>query len=733
MGRHGAEEEEEEQFFDSFEQSEDCSSSIDFDENILVAFRYDFWIKDLESVSDRRRRFLEWMGLDSNQNSMSWEGLSDESFDKVQLGMQRMVDNSGAILGTTENGDLSSQSTRSSQSNEAEDLLQDGALGENFVCKIKNLDDDTEFMINEADQDGMIRRLREVSSNRLLSFEEFQRTVAPPSPLFHQSRYSYENKARDMVEAKKKEKSSWLRKFSSATWSVIKRGRPALNPNDFGSNVGARLERVKVQSSKKRHKELSSLFCGQEIVAHKGSILTLKFSLDGQYLASGGEDSVVRVWQVTEDDTLEHLDTSSSNPSCSHFNMSHLSKLASLDVDKKYFDKMKRHRASDSTCVIIPPRIFGLLEKPLHEFQGHGDDILDLSWSKERFLLSSSADKTVRLWQVGCNRCLRVFYHYNYVSCVDFNPSDDNYFISGSIDGKVRIWEVLHCQVVDYTDIRDIVTALHFFPDGKGAVVGSMKGCCFFYDIIDNQLQLNAQICLQGKKKLPAKRITGFEISPTDPSKIIVASADSLIRVLCGTDIVWKFRASSLGIAANHLSASFTSDGKHVVSTSEDSSVHFWNCPSQERTSHVKSISSFESFMSQNASIAIPWRGIKSVPGISLSSASGRDMNGSGDKNGHNHHEFFGEMLHSSLDCFSLARGFLLESLTRGAATWPEEKLPDLSSLALLSAKHKPEFKFLKSACQSMFSSHMWGLVIVTAGWDGRIRTFLNYGLPLRL
>uniref|UniRef100_A0A2P2M5X2 WD-repeat protein n=1 Tax=Rhizophora mucronata TaxID=61149 RepID=A0A2P2M5X2_RHIMU len=724
MGRHGAEEEEEEQFFDSFEQSEDCSSSIDFDENILVAFRYDFWIKDLESVSDRRRRFLEWMGLDSNQNSMSWEGLSDESFDKVQLGMQRMVDNSGAILGTTENGDLSSQSTRSSQSNEAEDLLQDGALGENFVCKIKNLDDDTEFMINEADQDGMIRRLREVSSNRLLSFEEFQRTVAPPSPLFHQSRYSYENKARDMVEAKKKEKSSWLRKFSSATWSVIKRGRPALNPNDFGSNVGARLERVKVQSSKKRHKELSSLFCGQEIVAHKGSILTLKFSLDGQYLASGGEDSVVRVWQVTEDDTLGQFDISTSSPSCSYFTMNHLSKLTPLDVDKKNFDKMKRQRASDSSCVIFPPRVFRLLEKPLHEFQGHGDEVLDLSWSKKRFLLSSSADNTVRLWQVGCDRCLRVFYHNNY---------DDNYFISGSIDGKVRLWEVLRCQVVDYTDIRDIITAACFFPDGKGAVVGSMKGCCFFYDIIDNQLQLNAQICLQGKKKLPAKRITGFEISPTDPSKIIVASADSLIRVLCGTDIVWKFRASSLGIAANHLSASFTSDGKHVVSTSEDSSVHFWNCPSQERTSHVKSISSFESFMSQNASIAIPWRGIKSVPGISLSSASGRDMNGSGDKNGHNHHEFFGEMLHSSLDCFSLARGFLLESLTRGAATWPEEKLPDLSSLALLSAKHKPEFKFLKSACQSMFSSHMWGLVIVTAGWDGRIRTFLNYGLPLRL
>lgn len=53
------------------------------------------------------------------------------------------------------------------------------------------------------------------------------------------------------------------------------------------------------------------------------------------------------------------------------------------------------------------------------------------------------------------------------VTCVDFNPVDDNYFISGSIDGKVRIWEVRHCKVVDWTDIRDIVTAICYRPDGK--------------------------------------------------------------------------------------------------------------------------------------------------------------------------------------------------------------------------------------------------------------------------
>ena len=55
----------------------------------------------------------------------------------------------------------------------------------------------------------------------------------------------------------------------------------------------------------------------------------------------------------------------------------------------------------------------------------------------------------------------------NVVTSVAFNPVEDNYFISGSIDGKVRIWEVFHCRVIDYTDIRDIVTAVCYRPDGK--------------------------------------------------------------------------------------------------------------------------------------------------------------------------------------------------------------------------------------------------------------------------
>lgn len=69
------------------------------------------------------------------------------------------------------------------------------------------------------------------------------------------------------------------------------------------------------------------------------------------------------------------------------------------------------------------------------------------------------------------------------VTCVQFNPSDERYFVSGSIDGKVRIWDTFGCQVVDWIDAKDIVSAVCYQPDGKGIVVGCFSGTCRFYSI----------------------------------------------------------------------------------------------------------------------------------------------------------------------------------------------------------------------------------------------------------
>ncbi|KAG5534203.1 hypothetical protein RHGRI_022361 [Rhododendron griersonianum] len=69
----------------------------------------------------------------------------------------------------------------------------------------------------------------------------------------------------------------------------------------------------------------------------------------------------------------------------------------------------------------------------------------------------------------------------------------------------------------------------------------------------------------------------------------------------------------------------------------------------------------------------------------------------------------------------------------KGSATWPEETLPDSSQMAVSPPMGRSECKLLAGACHNSCSSSTWGLVIVTAGHDGRLRTYQNYGLPIRV
>ena len=50
-----------------------------------------------------------------------------------------------------------------------------------------------------------------------------------------------------------------------------------------------------------------------------------------------------------------------------------------------------------------------LRRTPHRCYAGHEADVLDVAWSRSQFLLSASMDKTVRLWHISMDECLRVF------------------------------------------------------------------------------------------------------------------------------------------------------------------------------------------------------------------------------------------------------------------------------------------------------------------------------------
>jgi WD40 repeat protein len=76
-----------------------------------------------------------------------------------------------------------------------------------------------------------------------------------------------------------------------------------------------------------------------------------------------------------------------------------------------------------------------LYARPFCELIGHQAPVLDVAWSRSLFLLSSSMDKTVRLWHLSRLECLCFFRHVDFVSAIAFHPRDDRYFVSASLDG----------------------------------------------------------------------------------------------------------------------------------------------------------------------------------------------------------------------------------------------------------------------------------------------------------
>ncbi|KAI4366082.1 hypothetical protein MLD38_022005 [Melastoma candidum] len=654
-------------------------------------------------------------------------------------------------------------------------LTDEGEVEDAGVCRIKNLDDGKEFVVNEFREDGTWNKLKEVETGRQLTFEEFEISVGH-SPIVQElmRRQNFEEGKKEESDAnggqaggiasKMKKRDSWFRSFKSVASSVTgahkerrssderdtsseRGGRRSSSATDDSQDASHGPEKVKVRQYGKSSKELSALYKTQEIQAHGGSIWAIKFSLDGKFLASAGEDCIIHVWKVVESERKGELllEKPEDGNLSIRLGVNGSPELSTMSPVRDSFEKKRRGRASISRKslsldhILIPDMVFALSDKPLFSFEGHDQDVLDLSWAKSQHLLSSSMDKTVRLWHMSSKSCLKIFRHSDYVTCIQFNPVEDKFFISGSLDGKVRIWSVPDGQVVDWSDFNEMVTAACYKPDGRGALVGSYKGTCRLYDTSENKLVQRSQINLQNrKKKSHLKKITGFQFVSGSSSEVVITSADSRIRVVDGTNLVHKFKG--FRNTNSQISASLTANGRYVVSASEDSHVYVWKHEVDSRTGRSKGLTvsrSFEQFHSQDVSIAMPWPGFDDSWGLQDSFDTDDSYPLSGDVSTAYHPTTPVEEANDNINrsgsasgcsnsplsgTISSANNYLFDRIT---PNWTDDKLNtpprNRSSIRL-------DIDLTAGMTENMSA---WGLVIVTAGLRGEIRIFQNFGLPI--
>lgn len=318
------------------------------------------------------------------------------------------------------------------------------------------------------------------------------------------------------------------------------------------------------------------------------AVWALAFSEDGKYLAAAGQDKTVRVWAVIT--TPEERET------------------AIREDENAPLDEQE------------PPRLKAPVfqSKPVQVFEGHAGSILDLSWSKvctgkhnlkghneltgrqNNFILSSSMDKTVRLWHISRPECLCCFQHSDFVTSIQFHPRDDRFFLAGSLDTKLRLWSIPDKSVAFVTSVPDMITAVAFTPDGRYSMAGCLNGMLDIYDT--EGLKVSGQIHVRSNRGRNSKgnKITGIDTTtvprddPDGDIKLLVTSNDSRIRLYDFRErtVEAKFRGNEN--SCSQIRASFTDDGKHVICGSEDRRAYVWSLDSEERDSDKRAVEVFE-------------------------------------------------------------------------------------------------------------------------------------------
>lgn len=339
------------------------------------------------------------------------------------------------------------------------------------------------------------------------------------------------------------------------------------------------------------------------------AVWVIEFSICGRLLATAGQDSIVRVWVLRNAYSFFH------ELQVKYARMGVHSSADSLSEKSSVTSSHSSDPDED------PSTLKPFLEQSLCTYCGHSADVLDLSWSKNFFLLSSSMDKTVRLWHISRKECLCCFQHVDFVTAIAFHPRDDRYFLSGSLDGKLRLWNIPDKKVALWNEIEGVgshlITAANFCMNGKLAVAGTYDGRCIFYET--EHLKYHTQIHVRSRHgKNRGRKISGIEPLPGE-DKILVTSNDSRLRLYNLRDHSLTCKYKGCLNSSSQIKATFSREGEYIVCGSEDNYIYVW------KTHHDFNILSsvrrdrndyYESFSAHSAPVTAV--AFAPVPGITV-------------------------------------------------------------------------------------------------------------------
>lgn len=259
------------------------------------------------------------------------------------------------------------------------------------------------------------------------------------------------------------------------------------------------------------------------------------------------------------------------------FIQNHTGSISSLAIsnDNRYLVS----GSSDKTL-----RIWNLLEKnQLSICQGHTESISSIAISNDnQFIFSGSMDTTIRVWNFHEKNSKAILKgHASGVLCIVIT-SDNKILISGSCDTTIKIWSLF---------TKSIVSVL----GGHSSWVNSISLSKDNQILVSGSKDISIKIWNLSKKTLVANLYGHFlcvnaVVLSNNGEFIVSASDDKTLRIWDSNEFTQK---NILTGHEYHVSTlSITSDDKYAVSGSEDFSVRIWNLIEKRQEAIYKNCSS---------------------------------------------------------------------------------------------------------------------------------------------